>query len=72
MKRETTILSEIKSEHVVGFDGLYRSFNNIYIFMHFCNGGDLLDLVKLRGSLTEEEARHFLMMIVKGFEDINE
>ena len=28
--------------------------------------------MKLRGSFTEEEARHFLMMIVKGFEDINQ
>ena len=41
LKREISLLSEIKSEHVIGFHGVQRSANNIYIFMQFVNGGDL-------------------------------
>lgn len=61
LKREISILSEIDSAHVTAFNGIQRSYNNIYIFMQFCNGGDLAELCKLRGALTEEEARFFLL-----------
>jgi serine/threonine protein kinase len=34
--------------------------NNFYLFMQYCNGGDLDDLRQLRGRFTEQEARYFL------------
>lgn len=46
--------------------------NNFYLFMQYCNGGDLDDLRQLRGRFSEQEARYFLSQIIKGFKAIHE
>ena len=41
LKREISILGQVRSPNVVGFRGIVRSASNVYIFMSFVNGGDL-------------------------------
>ena len=72
LKSEIGILSRIRSPHVIGFYDIQKTLNNFYLFMQYCNGGDLDDLRQLRGRFTEQEARYFLSQIIKGFKAIHE
>lgn len=60
LKREISILSRIRSPYVIGFYDIQKTMNNFYLFMQYCNGGDLDDLRQLRGRFSEQEARYFL------------
>ena len=60
LKREISILSRIRSKHVIGFYDIQKTLNNFYLFTQYCNGGDLDDLREIRGRFTEQEARYFL------------
>lgn len=60
LKSEIGILSRIRSPYVIGFYDIQKTINNFYLFMQYCNGGDLDDLRQLRGRFTEQEARYFL------------
>jgi len=41
LKREIKILKSIKSPYVVEMKDIFRTSNNIYMFLRFANGGDL-------------------------------
>lgn len=72
LKREISILSRIRSPYVIGFYDIQKTMNNFYLFMQYCNGGDLDDLRQLRSRFSEQEARYFLSQIIKGFKAIHE
>ena len=55
-------MNEIKSPYVVALNDATKTFNNYYLAMEMCNGGDLDNYRKLRGGfLKEKEARLILM-----------
>ena len=72
LKSEIGILSRIRSPYVIGFYDIQKTMNNFYLFMQYCNGGDLDELRQLRGRFTEQEARYFLSQIIKGFKAIHD
>lgn len=72
LKSEIGILSRIQSPYVIRLYDIQKTNNNFYLFMKYCNGGDLDDLRQLRTRFSEQEARYFLSQIVKGFKAIND
>ena len=72
LEREINILSSTSSPYVVGLRTVEETKNNYYLFMEFCNGGDLADLKRLRGRFTEQEVRYLLREIIKGFKALQE
>ena len=72
LKSEIGILSKIKSSNVIELYDIQKTMNNFYLFMEFCNGGDLDTLREIRGRFTEEEARYYLTQIMNGFKAISD
>jgi serine/threonine protein kinase len=72
LKSEIGILSRIVNPNVIGLYDIQKTVNNFYLFMQYCNGGDLDDLRELRGRFNEQEARYFLSQIIQGFKAIND
>lgn len=48
-----------------------KSKNSYYIFLEYCNGGDLASLVAERGRLQESEARDAVYQIVDGMHHLH-
>jgi len=57
---------------VVGFADINKTENNFYLFLEYCNGGDLDNLREQKGRFTEDEAKMILRQIVNGFRAIYE
>ena len=53
LKNEIGILSKIQHPNVIGLYDIQKTVNNFYLFMQYCNGGDLDRLRMLRGRFTE-------------------
>ena len=65
--REVNVLREIKGEHIVTLKELKRTTNNVYIFIDYCDGGDLEKQMKKKRYFTEEESLIILKQIAKAF-----
>ena len=71
IQKEIEILQNTNSEYVVDCIGTNKSQNNTYIFLQFCNGGDLSQCLKSRVYMPEGEAHVIYRQIMKGMEAIN-
>ncbi len=60
----------IHSPHVLRVVKPYKTPHRHYLITELCNGGDLAKLIRLRGSLTEPEAKIMISQIVIGMKDI--
>ena len=60
LKKEVKMLIDITSSNVVRLSSYYSTPDNFYIFMRYCNGGDLNKLLRIKGSFSELEAKYFL------------
>lgn len=69
--REIEVLRQIKGSHIVQLIDVKRTPNNLYIFIDFCDGGDLEKLMKQNkkdGKLfSEEEALKIVKQIASAF-----
>jgi serine/threonine-protein kinase ULK/ATG1 len=72
LKNEISILSRIQHKNVIQLYDIQKTTNNFYLFMQYCNGGDLEHLREIRGRFSEQEARFFLSQIIKGFQAIHQ
>lgn len=69
--REIEVLHQIKGEHVAQLLAFKRTLNNLYIFIEFCNGGDLENYLKKNVCMGEEKALGLIYQISKAFNTIN-
>lgn len=70
--REIEVLRQIEGEHLVQLVDLYRTANNLYIFMEYCEGGDLDTKIEKNQEFSEEEACSIIKQVAKAFIDLNE
>lgn len=54
LEREITILRKCKHENVVALIDVKKSQNNFYIFMEYCEGGSLEELIEKRNKMPED------------------
>ena len=70
LQREMGILSKMPSHpNIVKLYKSTESKNNLYLFMEYCDVGDLKQFVKRRfksGRLGEEEARYVMRDVIRG------
>lgn len=68
VQREVKILLKLPSHpNLVRLVHSSDSRSNMYLFLEFCEGGDLKDFVKKRGGrLTEGEARYVMRDVLRG------
>lgn len=57
----------IKSENVVGFYDVMESSKNYYLVQELCDGGDLSAIMKGGNSISEAQAKDYLLQICNGF-----
>ena len=69
--REIDILRQIKAENIVQLHDVKRTPNNLYIFMDYCDGGDLDKFLRTRAPLSEETCLIILKQIVNAFMTIS-
>ena len=73
LQQEISILQKLNfHQNVIMLHDIQETANNYYMFMQYCNGGDLAELLRIRGRFSEIEARCFLSHIVNGFKAIHQ
>jgi len=72
LKAKKKLLTEIRlhrglrHRHVVRFERFFEDDLRVYILLELCASGTLMDLVRRRKRLTEQEARYYLLQIIDG------
>ncbi|CAO1427240.1 unnamed protein product [Diamesa hyperborea] len=56
-------LTELHHENVVALLDCKESQHNVYLVMEYCNGGDLADYLTVKGTLSEDTIRIFLIQL---------
>lgn len=69
--REIQVLRQIKGDHVVQLVDVCRTVNHLYIFMEYCEGGDLDSKIKNGEKFSEEKAYVIIKQIAKAFVDLD-
>lgn len=67
VQTEIKVLQECNSENVIKYIDTLSNDKNVYIFMEYCNGGDMETYLEKKKYLPEDEAREFLKQILNGF-----
>lgn len=70
--REVEVLRQIKGNHIVQLIDVKRTPNNLYIFIDYCDGGDLEKQLKNKKEFTEEEACVIIKQIAAAFVTLDE
>jgi len=74
-EREIKILQMIRGKHVVQLLDVMQSEKNLYIFMEYCDGGDLKEKIverdRIDEPITEEEACSIIKQIADVFVTLN-
>ena len=60
LKCEVNLLQRIQSQHVIKLNDIEKINGTLYMFMQYCNGGDLDNLLQLRSRFTEDEAHYII------------
>ena len=71
LRQEVEISRKIKSANVVRLYECEETVHRYYLFMQYCNGGDLDGLLALRPRLTEAEAKFVLKAITNGLKKLS-
>jgi tousled-like kinase len=65
--REIIIMSSTQHENVVGFyEHFYIGDDTVALVIELCPGGDLAQLLRLHGKLSEKDARLILLQVIQG------
>lgn len=60
LEREVSILKRVDHEHIIHLDQVFETSRKMYLVMELCEQGELADVLKARGSFSEDEAREII------------
>lgn len=63
LAKEIKILKELHHENVVSLFDCQETSNSVFLVMEYCNGGDLADYLREKGTLSEDTIHIFLRQI---------
>ncbi|XP_019875541.1 testis-specific serine/threonine-protein kinase 2 [Aethina tumida] len=63
LPRELGIICNIKHPHIVTVHKVYEIANIIYIFMDFCQNGDLLEYIRKNGNFSEKTSKELFRQV---------
>ena len=55
LKREVNIMKQLKNENIVKLLDISQTDNNLYLFLEYCNGGNLEEYLKKNGGMLSED-----------------
>lgn len=67
LENEIKVLRTCNNVNIIKLFDIKKTKNNIYLILEYCNEGDLMDFIKNKGRLVEEEAIEFFIQILNGF-----
>ena len=70
LENEIKVLRSCHNENIIELYDIRKTSNNIYLMIEYCNEGDLMQYLKKRGKLTEEETIEFVVQILNGFKSL--
>ena len=66
-KKEINVLKQCNSPYIIKYYNSYLKNNKIWIIIEYCDGGSILDLMKITNKyLNEEEISSIIFMVLKG------
>lgn len=68
LKRELEILKKLEHPNIIQVHSILQRGSNIFIFMRHAENGDLLDFIKSRGPLIEDQAKLWFNQLIKGIQ----
>lgn len=61
LQNEINVLRSCNNINIIKLYDIKKTNNNIYLMIEFCNEGDLMDHMKKKGKMSEEEAVETLL-----------
>eukprot|EP00026_Physarum_polycephalum_P003177 Phypoly_transcript_03187.p1 GENE.Phypoly_transcript_03187~~Phypoly_transcript_03187.p1 ORF type:complete len:717 (+),score=118.81 Phypoly_transcript_03187:138-2288(+) len=61
---EIKIHRSLHHTHIVKFEHFFEDHENVYILLEMCNQKSMMELIRRRGTLTEMEARYYLLQVI--------
>jgi 5'-AMP-activated protein kinase catalytic alpha subunit len=68
VRREIGVMKLFSHPHVIHLYEVIGTDKNIYLFMEYCPGGEMFEILTCKGKLPEDEARRFFQQIVSAVE----
>ncbi|XP_066907725.1 testis-specific serine/threonine-protein kinase 3 [Halyomorpha halys] len=68
LPREISIVRSIHHPHIVSVYSVVELHDLVYMFMDYCEKGDLLDHIRTKGSVTEARAKFMFRQLVSAIE----
>lgn len=70
LENEIKVLKTCDNVNIIKLYDIKKTSNNIYLMLEYCNEGDLMQYLKKRGKLTEEEAVEIFIQILNAFKTL--
>lgn len=70
LENEIKVLKSCDNVNIIKLYDIKKTSNNIYLMLEYCNEGDLMQYLKKRGKLTEEEAVDIFVQILNAFKTL--
>lgn len=64
--REVEIMSRVTHPYVIRVHSILQRKNKYFLFMQYCENGDLLDFVRNNGAVDEKQSRQWFSQLIKG------
>ena len=72
-KKEINVLQQCKSPYILEYFGYYIKNNTIWIIIEYCDGGSVLDLMRItERNLNEEQIASIIYMVLNGLAFLHE
>lgn len=67
LENEIKVLRSCENPNIIRLYDIKKTNNNIYLMLEFCNEGDLMQYLKIKKKLVEEEAVEIFVQIINAF-----
>lgn len=70
LENEIKVLRSCENPNIIRLYDIKKTNNNIYLMLEFCNEGDLMQYLKIKKKLVEEEAVEIFVQIINAFKTL--
>ena len=70
LENEIKVLRSCNNPNIIKLYDIKKTSNNIYLMLEYCNEGDLMQYLKKKGKLTEDEVVEFFVQILNAFKTL--
>jgi len=70
--REVEVMSRVNHPFLVRVHSILQRKHKYFIFMQYCENGDMLDFIRTNGAIDEKQARQWFSQIVRGLKYLHD